>query len=348
MSSKMPEIHAVLLVGGKGERFWPMSTPERPKQFLRIFSAKSMVAETVERISPLIPKNNIHFVLPPNLVKSLRNEITGVKERNLIVEPEGRNTAPAIGLAVRELREKPEAIMLVLPSDHIISPAKTYLSDLKSAIKLAGKGYLVTFGIPPSRPETGYGYIEIDRYHSLGSNGFKVLRFREKPDLLTARRFVKSGNFLWNSGMFAWKIGTICEAFRLHHPEIYEHLISQGARKPTAKSYAFLEAISVDYAVMEKARNVAAVPARFSWDDVGSWTAVERHIRRGLDKNTSIGKLISVDSEGCIAVSDEGEVALLGVSDLVVVRTKNAVLVCAKDRAAEVKKILERKARLKP
>lgn len=344
----MPEIHAVLLVGGKGERFWPMSTPERPKQFLKIFSKKSLVAETVERISSLIPVSNIHFVLPPHLIKVLNKEIKSVKESNLIVEPQGRNTAPAIALAVRSFRKKPDAVMIVLPSDHIISPAKTFLADLKYAIRLAGKGYLVTFGIPPSRPETGYGYIEVDRYHSLGSNGFKVLRFREKPDLLTARRFLKSGNFLWNSGMFAWKAETISEAFKLHHPGIYAGLLARDSSEPTPKSYSLLEAISIDYAVMEKARNVAAVPARFSWDDVGSWTAVERHVGQGLDKNTSIGKLISVDSEGCIVVSDEGEVALLGVRDLVVVRTKNTVLVCAKDRAAEVKKVLEHKARLKP
>lgn len=347
MSSKTPEIHAVLLVGGKGERFWPLSTSERPKQFLKIFFNKTMVAETVERIKPLVGMDNVHFVLPPNLVDILKKEIPGVKNRNLIIEPQGRNTAPAIALAARALRSKPEAIMVVLPADHIISPNKTFLSDIKAAIQLADKGYLVTFGIPPSRPDTGYGYIEIDRNLPMG-RGFKAKRFREKPDIKTARRYLKSANFLWNSGMFIWKVETIIESFKLQFNEAYKSLLIPQAKEPTRISYAKLESISIDYAIMEKAQNVAVVPARFRWDDVGSWNAVERHLPQGLDKNTSIGKLIALDSKECIVVAEEGEVALLGVNDLVVVKTKDTVLVCAKDRAAEVKELVTKRARLKP
>jgi len=348
MPPKSPEIHAVLLVGGKGERFWPASTPQRPKQFLRIFSDKTMVADTVERIRPLVPMDRMHFVLPHHLVDLLSDEIKGVKNKNIIVEPEGRNTAPAIALAARALRHKPDAIMAVLPADHLISPRKTFLADLKTASRLAEKGYLVTFGIPPSRPETGYGYIEIDRNTPLGRRGFKVKRFREKPDKRTANRYVKSGNFFWNSGMFTWKVEAIIEAFCKHHPQIYKGLLAKRSKKPTKSSYARLEATSVDYAVMEKASNVAVLPARFRWDDVGSWSALERHLPQGLDKNTRIGKLIVLESEGCIVYAPQGEVALLGVRDLVIVKAKDTVLVCAKDRAADVKKLLARRTPLKP
>jgi len=347
-AAKSPAIHAVLLVGGKGERFWPASTPERPKQFLRIFSDKSMVAETVERISSMIPMTNIHYVLPPHLEALLRQEIKGVKNKNMIIEPEGRNTAPAIALAARTLRDKPDAVMAVLPADHLISPKKTFISDLKAAVRLAQEDFLVTFGIPPSRPETGYGYIEIDRSTPLGRRGFKVKRFREKPDLPTAKRYLKSGNFFWNSGMFTWKVSAIIEAFRQHHPQIYKALLAKQSKEPTKRSYARLEATSVDYAVMEKAENVAVVPAKFCWDDVGSWSALERHLHQGLDKNTRIGKLIVLESKGCIAVAPEGEIALLGVRDLVIVKTKDTVLVCAKDRAADVKKLLARRTPVKP
>lgn len=344
-SDDSPEIHAVLLVGGKGERFWPLSTPGRPKQFLKIFSDKTMVAETLERISPLISAKNIHYVLPGHLESLLKEEIPSIKDKNVIIEPEGRNTAPAIALAARALSYKHDAIMAVLPADHIISPRKTFLADLKAAAKLAQKGHLVTFGIPPTRPETGYGYIEFDKDKTLGRRGYEVRKFHEKPDKKTAERYIKLGNYLWNSGMFVWKVSTIIDAFKSHHSETYKGLLHPHSGEPTPRSYARLEATSIDYAIMEKAENVAVVPARFSWDDVGSWSAVERHLSKGLDKNTRIGKLIVVESEGCIAVTDEGEIALLGVRDLVIVKTRDTVLVCAKDRAAEIKKLLEKRTR---
>jgi len=220
---------------------------------------------------------------------------------------------------------------------------------LRAAAKLTQKGYLVTFGIEPVRSETGYGYIEFNSSSPLGKQGFKVKRFREKPDKKTAQRYIKSGNFLWNSGIFAWRVEDIVEAFQKHHFETYHALLASNTSKPILKkTYAKLEATSIDYAIMEKAKNVAVLPARFKWDDVGSWTAVERHLPQGLDKNTRIGKLIVQDSEGCIAVAEDGEIALLGVRDLIVVKSGNKVLVCAKDRAADVKKILAQRARLKP
>ncbi|NLI97225.1 mannose-1-phosphate guanylyltransferase [bacterium] len=348
MTKKSPEIYAVLLVGGKGERFWPLSTPERPKQFLKIFSNKTMIQETVERILPLVPSERILFVLPPHLTRPLKNDLKWVKTENLIVEPEGRNTAPAIALAARRLRNKPDAVMVVLPADHLITPAKTYLSDLKKAVELAEKRYLVTFGIPPARPETGYGYIEVDRRNPLGNSGFRVKKFHEKPDEIKAKNYMKSGKHFWNSGMFVWKVGEIIKAFKFHSSKTYNALLSSGNRKLTKESYAKSEATSVDYAIMEKASNVAVITARFRWDDVGSWAAVERHLKKGVDKNTSVGKLISLDSADCIVVAAQGEVALLGVSNLVIVKTHDTVLVCAKERAADIKKLLERHAPRKP
>jgi mannose-1-phosphate guanylyltransferase/mannose-6-phosphate isomerase len=307
-----------------------------------------MIQETVERILPLVPRQRILFVLPPHLTRPLKNDCKWVKTENLIVEPEGRNTAPAIALAARRLRNKPDAVMAVLPADHLIAPAKTYLSDLKKAVELAEKGYLVTFGIPPARPETGYGYIEIDRSKPLAKTGFKVKKFHEKPDEIKAKSYMKSGNHFWNSGMFVWKVGEIIEAFKSHSTKTYNALLSPGKRKVTKESYAKTEATSVDYAIMEKTSNVAVITAKFQWDDVGSWTAVERHLKKGVDKNTSVGKLISLDSADCIVVAAQGEVALLGVSNLVIVKTHDTVLVCAKERAADIKKLLERRAPRKP
>lgn len=348
MPSKSPEIHAVLLAGGKGERFWPASTPQRPKQFLKIFSHKSMVAETVERIKPMVPMDRIHFVLASHLVGLLKQEVKGVRDENLIIEPEARNTAPAIGLAARALKGKPQAVMVVLPADHVISPRKKFHADLAGAVRLADKGYLVTFGIKPTRPETGYGYVEIDRNTPLDGQGFRVKRFTEKPDARTAKRYIKSGRHYWNSGMFSWRVDAIIAAFKKHHHQVHQTLLAPDSGELSKRSYSGLDSISIDYAVMEKADNVALLPAGFGWDDVGSWTALQRHLPQGLDKNTRIGKLTEVDSTGCIVYSEEGEVALLGVRDLVVVKTHNQVLVCAKDRAAELKKLLEKRARLKP
>ncbi len=348
MTKKGTEIYAVFLVGGRGERFWPLSTPERPKQFLRIFSQKSMIEETVERILPLVPRKRILFVLPPHLVRPLKEELRWVKKENLIVEPEGRNTAPAIALAARSLRNKPDSVMAVLPADHLISPKKAFLNDLGKAAELARKGYLVTFGIKPERPETGYGYIEIEEKKPLCRDGFKVKKFHEKPSEATAKSYLKSGKHLWNSGMFVWRAGSIIEAFKVHAPGTYKGLLAGGSNRVTRASYSKLEATSIDYAVMEKSPNVAVLRARFLWDDVGSWTAIERHLKKGVDKSVSVGKLISLDSEECIVVAPEGEVALLGVRNLVIVKTQDTVLVCAKERAADIKKLLVRRASRTP
>jgi len=235
------ETYAVLLVGGKGERFWPLSTPERPKQFLKLFTKRTMVEDTVERISPMIPKSHILFVLPPHLVTTLKKELKWVRDTNLVVESEGRNTAPALALAARALKSKPHAVLAVLPSDHLIAPKKVFQKDLEKASKLALKGYLVTFGIKPSRPEIGYGYIEIDKDNKLHYGGFRVERFREKPDAKTAKRYLDAGNFLWNSGMFVWTVGSIIEAFKNYHSGIYNALLAPGSGFPSKKAYSKLE-----------------------------------------------------------------------------------------------------------
>ncbi len=332
-------IYAVILAGGKGERFWPVSTPERPKQFSKLFSKKSLIVETKERLKGIIPFKNQIYVLPENLVPLLKKEVKKIQPRNIIEEPYGKNTAPAIAVAAWRLKEYRDSVMIVLPADHYIKKISRYKNDIKKAVKVARDGeWLVTFGIPPSYPATGYGYIETGE--KIKEGVLKVLRFREKPDIKSAKKYIKKGNYFWNSGMFVWKVDTILKAFEKYMPSLFKHLqqVNFKDKKGIRKFYKNVESISIDYGVMEKADNIAMVKASFEWDDLGSWLAVERHGKK-FDKNTYLGKLYSMDSEGCIAVSEEGVIAILGVKDLVVVSSGNKVLVAHKDRAEDVKKI---------
>lgn len=337
--------YAVILAGGRGERFWPKSRRNFPKQFLRLFGNESLIQMTARRIAPVCPPEVQRFVIDPMLSKVLSRQLR-LKPRSLICEPYGRNTAPAIALAAAYIgREDPDSTMVVLPADHLIEDVGKFQQSVRLAVKLAQKDYLVTFGIPPTRPDTGYGYIEIGK--RIAARAFEVERFREKPKPAQARSFVKQGRFWWNSGMFVWRTDVFLAAVELFMPEFYRELMAFQCRIGTAREHAALERLyarvkpdSVDYAIMEKARNVAVVRADFDWDDVGSWTSLERHFPCDSHGNVKVGTQVAFDSRNCTTLTDEGVIALIGCDDLVVVRAPDAVLVCRKEKAGDIKKLL--------
>ena len=343
------KLYAVVLCGGKGERFWPKSRHYMPKQFLQLFGNRTLLQETSERIAPLAPLRRQLFVASRGFGKTLRRQLP-LKDDNLLFEPSGKNTAPAIGLAAAQLAARdPDATMVVLPADHHIKRKREFLATVRLAARVAQDGQLVTFGVPPTRPDTGYGYIKVgDKVAGRGaSTAHHVLGFREKPDAKTARRYLDSGDFLWNSGMFVWRADAILAAFRKFMPRFASGLRSYmrsssvaGRARIADRLYREVESISIDYAVMEKAKNIVAVRAAFTWDDVGSWLALERHRKQDRQGNTASGDCVLKDSEGCIVESDAGLVAMLGTKDLVVVRSGDAVLVCPKNRLPDIKKLL--------
>ena len=345
----------VIMAGGRGERFWPRSRGKHPKQLLPIAGVRTMIQETVERVKPLTAEENIYIVTGENLAGEVRRQLPSVPAKNVISEPLGRNTAACIGLAaVRIEKEKPEAVMVVLTADHLIKERERFLEIVKAGAELAeASGNLVTLGIKCTRPDMGYGYIKIKnqerRAKSEKIEAYEVEKFVEKPDEETARRFLVSGNYYWNSGMFIWTVSAILEAIRKHMPKLFKGLetIKQSPGTPeeadiVRKVYQNLEPISIDYGVMERAENVAVVKADITWDDVGSWLAMERLYPRDENGNVVLGKFEGIDSTNCIIVSDDHLVAGIGVSDLIVVTTPEATLICSRERAQDVKKMVKK------
>lgn len=361
---RMSNLIAVVMAGGKGERFWPKSRARHPKQLLPIAGARTMLQETVDRIRPLIPEENIFVVTGENLLRKVRNQLPSLPGKHIISEPVGRNTAACIGLAaIKTEREEPRSTMVVLAADHLIKEKGKFLKIIKAGAGAAEKtGHLAVLGIKPTRPETGYGYIKAEsrkpearrqkpEVKSKEVQICKVERFVEKPDRERAKKFLASGNYYWNSGMFIWTVKSILKALKEHMPELFKGLEAiKGSlgtareREVTRQVFQGLESISIDYGVMEKAKNVVMVKAALPWDDVGSWLAMER-IHPGDDKgNVVLGKFEGIDTRNCIIISDGHLVATLGVSDLIIVTTPQATLICSRDKAQEVKKITRKLA----
>jgi len=341
-------LYAVILCGGRGERFWPKSRRALPKQFVALFSRDSLTRETSARIGPLCPPERQLFVAPAEFSSVLRRQLG--PGAHLAFEPVGRNTAPAIGLAAAYLqRQDPDATMLVLPADHLIEDGPGFLRAVRMGAQLAQDGLLVTFGIRPDRPDTGYGYIQLGKQigGKAGVTAHDVQAFKEKPSPARARAYVAAGNYVWNSGMFIWRVDAILAAFRKFMPEFHAQLEEfSGAigtrreKQALARLYRDAPSISIDYAVMEKADNVACVRGAFDWDDVGSWLALARHIKPDSAGNVVNGLLVSRDSSNCVVDSDSGIVAALGVKNLVIVRAGDAVLVADRKHLGKMKQLL--------
>ncbi|MCK4576428.1 mannose-1-phosphate guanylyltransferase [candidate division WOR-3 bacterium] len=341
-------IYAVVLAGGKGERFWPRSRKYLPKQLINIVDTKTMVETTIERVSSLIPLNRIYIVASEITKENLQNIDLMIPSTNYLFEPRGRNTAPAVGLAAFTLSEiVDDSIMVVLPADHYITDVGSFLECIKRAVEVSKKGYLVTFGIVPSRPETGYGYIECGE--EISESVCKVRRFKEKPSQKKANEFVKKEKFLWNSGIFVWQTKRIIEEFHKFQPELSQEMEQYVQKEDDEKKkilleriYNEIETISIDYAIMEKSTRVAVVRASFGWDDVGSWNALERLIKKDANGNIRVGDVVSIDTEDSIIVAERGVIGTIGISNLIVVHTEDATLILPKDRSQEVKEIVRR------
>ena len=336
-------MYAVIMAGGHGTRFWPKSKKSKPKQFLNIISDKSMLAETIELIKPLVPYEKIIIVGMLEHKDILYKDFSQIPKKNIILEPIGRNTAPCIALAALKI-DDPEEIMLVLPADHLISKKDKFLDEIKNAAQILEKNdVLITFGIAPSRPDTGYGYIHAKE--CIADNLYKVKKFMEKPDHETAIKFLRDGNFYWNSGMFVWKQKTILEEIKNHMPDLYSQMMEikkDLSPENIAKIYNNIEKISIDYGVMEKASNVMCIKCDIGWSDVGSWESVHELAPKDKNSNVLKGKVICIDSEGSIIESTEKLIATVGIKNLVVIESKDAILICPKEKSQEVKKIIEK------
>ncbi len=349
-NEKNSRLLGVILAGGKGERFWPKSRKNFPKQFVSLFGADSMLQQTSKRIGKIINLKNQYFVIPTNLIRLLKKQIS-IKDKNIIIEPMGRNTAPAIALAAIYLeRISPDATMIVLPADHLIEQEDKFFDCVRFAYEIAQKDFLVTFGIPPSSPDTGYGYIEVGEKYVMhkGIHSYIGKRFVEKPNLELAKKYLKAKTYFWNSGMFVWKVSTILDAIKKCLPEFYDALkyfqnfIGTGKEQALLKKiYEKAPATSIDYAVLEKVSNIVVVKANFIWDDVGSWLALERHFDKDEFGNVKIGNCLIKDTSNSIVLGDRGLIALMGVKDLIVVQTKDATLITSKDKAAQLKELMK-------
>ncbi|NOX96961.1 MAG: mannose-1-phosphate guanylyltransferase [Nitrospirae bacterium] len=355
----MNELVAVIMAGGKGERFWPKSRANHPKQLLPIVSPGTMLQETVERIEYLIPEKNIFIATGESLSGKVKAQLPSLPEENIILEPVGKNTAACIGLAAIKVERKypGSTTMVVLAADHLIGEREKFLEIIKTGAEVAEKtGHLVTLGIKPTRAETGYGYIEVKGRKLNVENKneievYKVERFVEKPGKAEAKRFLSRGNYYWNSGMFIWKVESILKSIEEHMPELFKGLetIKDSLGTPreaevTRQVFQKLKSISIDYGVMERAKSVFMVESNITWDDVGSWLAMERIHPKDDNGNVVIGKFEGIDSHNCIIINDGHLVTTLGVSDLIIVTTPQATLICAKDRAQDVKKIVKKLA----
>jgi mannose-1-phosphate guanylyltransferase len=346
---ELSHAYALLMAGGSGTRFWPLSRADRPKQLLALTGRAPLLRQTFERVRPLVPPDRILVFAAARLVPAVRRMLPEIPGRNVVGEPVGRNTAPCIGVAAGLARARdPRAVLAVLPTDHAVSPASTFRADLARALRLAAREpVLVALGVRPAYPATGYGYIEAGPPLPADRAFRRARRFREKPGAAQARRFIATGRFYWNAGIFVWGAGTILEAIGRHHPELGRKLdaLARSRRRAAAIARAFpnLPAISIDYAVMEKAGNVAVLPARFGWDDVGSWDALAAHRPKDRQGNVVWGAACAEEARNCLLVCGEGQVvAALGVKDLIVVHTPDATLVCPRGRSQEVRKIVER------
>ncbi len=346
----MATAYAVILAGGRGERFWPLSTHQRPKQFLTLFGGKPLLQQAVERLEGVIPPERTLVITSADLVPLTCEVLPALPVENVVGEPCGRDTAAACALACALVeRRDPDGVVCILTADQIMRDAPAFRRTLADAIAVAAAHeVIVTIGIAPTAPATGFGYIRTGaRFETNADTAFmRVERFVEKPDLDTAQRYLADGRYLWNAGMFIWRTQVMRRALATFAPvldALCDRIVgaSPGAAEAVlGEAYPDLKKISVDYAVMEHADNLVVARGAFGWDDVGSWTSVADHLPADADGNTVVGTCQALDAAGNIVVAEEGRVvALLGVSDLIVATRGNVILVCHKDRAQDVKKL---------
>lgn len=346
-------IHAVIMAGGIGSRFWPLSRRDRPKQFLSVVGEDTLIQNTVARLVGIVEPEMCHIVTHERYVQSTLEQLPTIPAENILAEPISRNTAPCIAYAALKLYQKdPDAVMIVLPADHVIRNVRAFQDVLRVGIEKASEqNALVTIGIQPTYPATGYGYIQFDPEGHSDSDELKALfvkTFAEKPNLETAERFLDSGDFLWNSGMFIWRADSILHALERHLPAVFESfkniqagLTPEQEQSEVHKSFQQSPSISIDYGVMERAEKVYVVPGSFDWSDVGDWKAVYDLADKGSAGNAIEGNAILHDASRCYVQAGDKLVSVIGVNDLIVVNTDDALLICHRDSAQRVKNVVD-------
>lgn len=344
--------YVVIMCGGSGSRFWPKSRKTFPKQFLKAVGDKTMIQSTVERINRFVPFENIYMVTNKAFVSTIMEQVPEIPEENIILEPLVKETAACIGFsAVKLLKKDPEAVMIVLPSDHYIQDEEAFIQTVQQGLEIVNNyNCLVTMGIRPTRPETAYGYIEtgkvlVDKFQF---STYKVKRFTEKPNKEKAREFIEKGTYLWNSGMFIWKASVLLKQYKKFLPDMYQSLkrISEAIGLPeedkiVEEEYLKIDGISIDYGILEKTWDVFVMESCFEWDDIGSWTALERYMDSDENGNSLKGNVSTLDSYNCILYGDKRLIAAIGVNDLIVVETDDVILICNKERDQDIKILLK-------
>ena len=343
------KITAVIMAGGRGERFWPKSRNNCPKQFLSLTADKeTMIQKTVKRLGKIVEPEDVFVVTNAAYREIVETQLPQIPKENILSEPCARNTAPCIAYAAAVIKKKyDDAVMLVLPSDHLIGYVNIYHRALRKAIAAAEEGQnLVTIGITPTYPETGYGYINFGEEKG---DAFEVERFVEKPDLATAKKYLASGDYLWNSGMFVWKVSSIMANIKKLMPEVYDGASRIGESFGTddfeevlIREFEAFPSESIDFGIMEKAENIYTIPGSFGWDDVGSWLAMERINETDDDKNYIEGDVIAVDSKRTTICGGKRLIAAVGTRDLIIVDTDDVLLVCSKNSTQDVKKVISK------
>lgn len=342
-------LFAVIMAGGVGSRFWPRSKEKSPKQLLNIFGDRTMIQETVSRLDGIVDKENIYILTNKVQKEEIIKQLPYIPPENIIDEPFGRNTAACIGLASIIIKSKAEnALTIILPADHIIKDIEEFHKTIKQAAEFADKsGGLVTIGIKPSRPETGYGYIQIEE-NEVANNVHKVYTFAEKPNYATAVRFIESGDFYWNSGMFIWRVDAVLNEIEKYMPDLFEGLNeltpalkTAGFNQKLVNVYGKLRNISIDYGIMEKSRNVYLTKGEFSWSDVGSWEEVYQLSDKDENGNAIVGNVFTEMTVDSYIFSPEKFTSVIGVDNLIIINSDDALLVCRRDQSQEVKKIVD-------
>jgi mannose-1-phosphate guanylyltransferase len=345
----MEHTYCVIMAGGKGERFWPLSTAGTPKPFIKLIGDKTMIQMTLQRVTALVPKERTFVVLGEEHVDVARRQLPELSEDQFIVEPDGRDTGPCIGFTALQLnRRDPESVMIVLPADQYIPDTDAFAACASEAVRCARQGdHLVTIGVTPTRPEVGYGYIHAgDRTGiALAGSCFRVNRFVEKPDEARAAQYLADGNYFWNSGIFVWLTRVVLAGIERHMPELFRGLraiegaVAAGDSQKVAEGFKGFQKISIDYGLMEKADNVLMVKADFAWDDVGTWGSLQRVMELDEAGNYLRGSPVCVDAKGCVIYGEDVPVGAIGVSNLIIVASREGVLVCDMGRDQETRQI---------
>jgi mannose-1-phosphate guanylyltransferase len=345
----MADLYAVIMAGGRGERFWPLSMDTLPKPFIPLLGSHSLIQDTVDRIRPIVPIEKIYISIGTTHRETAKQQLPQIPEENFIVEPVGRDTSACLGFCALHIEKRdPEGLMLALPADHFIRDAEAFRSSIQTGVRNLEDATGVVFGITPERPETGYGYILVENPAS-SSDFLPVVRFIEKPDAPTAAQYLSAGNYFWNSGMFLWRNQTLLALIREYMPDLYKGLSTLRALvgdkesdREIAGIFSDLPRISIDFGIMEKTSGLRLIPANFGWDDIGTWASLGRALPVDADGNISRGPHVALESNNCIVYAQTDTVATFGVSDLIIVEAYGKVLVCSKDRASDLKKLVKK------